>query len=42
MEPDRFYSKGKNNPYKDRILRGWPWATVVNGQVVTLEGKLII
>ncbi len=42
VEPNQFYSKGKNNPYKGRILRGWPWATIVDGQVVALEGKLVI
>ncbi|MGI5920243.1 MAG: dihydroorotase [Syntrophomonadaceae bacterium] len=29
-----FYSKGKNTPYEGYKLKGWPWLTIVNGQVV--------
>lgn len=42
VETSEFWSKGKNNPFKGRILRGWPWATVVGGRLVAHDGKIIV
>lgn len=42
VNPARFYSKGKNTPFKGRLLRGWPWATIVGGKLVALEGEIIM
>ncbi len=41
VDPRKFYSKGKNTPYKDMELTGWPWMTIVNGKVVFNEGMVI-
>ncbi|MDD2620016.1 MAG: dihydroorotase [Syntrophomonadaceae bacterium] len=41
VNPNDFYSKGKNTPYKNMELKAWPWMTIVNGQVVYREGKVI-
>jgi dihydroorotase len=40
VDPQRFYSKGKNNPFKGQLLRGWPCATIVKGRLVARDGKL--
>ncbi|ADI01619.1 MAG TPA: dihydroorotase [Syntrophothermus lipocalidus] len=42
VEPSRFLSKGKNNPFKGRVLKGWPWATIVRGRLVAYNGKLVV
>lgn len=36
-----FYSKGKNTPFKEMELKGWPYMTIVKGRIVAQEGKLI-
>ncbi|MGE5397683.1 MAG: dihydroorotase [Chitinophagales bacterium] len=41
VNPDEFYSKGKNNPYKGRVLTGWPVVTIVTGEIVARDGKVI-
>ncbi len=41
VDPGRFQSKGKNNPYKGRVLKGWPYATLVGGKVVAQKGNII-
>ncbi len=41
VDPQSFQSKGKNTPYKGRIFRGWPYATIVNGRVIAQEGNII-
>lgn len=41
VDPARFYSKGKNTPYKGRQYKGWPFATIVAGQVVACEGMIL-
>lgn len=40
--PASFHSKGKNNPFKGRRLRGWPWATIVSGKIVALNGEIMV
>lgn len=37
VNPNNFYSKGKNTPYKNMELTGWPWMTIVSGKVVFSE-----
>jgi len=34
VDPSRFASKGRNNPWAGRLLRGKVMATVVGGEVV--------
>ncbi len=41
VDPQRFFSKGKNNPYKGMNLKGWPCATLVNGRVIARRGQLV-
>lgn len=41
VDPRRFYSKGKNTPYKGMQLRGWPWMTLVAGRIVFKEGSIM-
>lgn len=41
VDPDKFYSKGKNTPFKGWNLKGWPILTMVNGRVVMRDGKII-
>jgi dihydroorotase len=40
VDPLKFFSKGKNTPFKGWRLRGWPIITIVNGQIVFEEGKI--
>ncbi|NSW82261.1 MAG: dihydroorotase [Syntrophothermus sp.] len=42
VEPSQFLSKGKNNPFKGRVLKGWPWATIVRGRLVAYNGELVV
>jgi len=41
VEPEKFYSKGKNTPFKGMILRGWPCMTIVKGQIICRDGKIV-
>ncbi|MGI6550317.1 MAG: dihydroorotase [Syntrophomonadales bacterium] len=41
VDPQRFQSKGKNTPYKGRVLKGWPYATLVGGKVIAQKGNII-
>ncbi|HZJ85394.1 MAG TPA: dihydroorotase [Syntrophomonadaceae bacterium] len=41
VDISRFYSKGKNTPYKGQSLKGWPVATIVDGQIIALDGKIL-
>ncbi|OPA78487.1 dihydroorotase [Paenibacillus selenitireducens] len=34
VNPETFLSKGRNTPFTDWNLKGWPTATIVNGQLV--------
>lgn len=40
VEPAKFYSKGKNTPFKGQTLKGWPCITIVGGSVVARDGKI--
>ncbi len=41
VEPEKFYSKGKNTPFKGMVLKGWPFITIVNGKIVARMGRII-
>ncbi len=41
VDPEKFYSKGKNTPFKGMVLKGWPVMTIVNGRIVAREGKIV-
>lgn len=41
VDPDKFYSKGKNTPFKGKVLKGWPDTTIVNGKIVAREGSIV-
>lgn len=41
VAPQQFYSKGKNTPFKGMQLTGWPWATIVAGKLVYIDGRII-
>ena len=41
VDPQKFYSKGKNTPYGGRTLKGWPYMTIVNGKIVAENGIII-
>jgi dihydroorotase len=38
---EKFYSKGKNNPYSGMQLKGWPSITIVKGEIVARDGKIV-
>ncbi|RLB05132.1 MAG: dihydroorotase [Deltaproteobacteria bacterium] len=40
VDPQSFFSKGRNTPFKGWRLRGKAYATIVRGKVVMIEGKL--
>ncbi len=41
VDPEKFYSKGKNTPFKGMDLKGWPVITIVNGNIVAREGSIV-
>ena len=41
IEPQTFYSKGKNCPYVGEKLSGWPKMVLREGRVVLKDGKII-
>ena len=40
VDKNEFYSKGKNTPYHERLLSGWPMLIVVDGAVVMEDRKI--
>ena len=38
VEPDKFYSLGRNTPFRGRALTGWPVLTMVAGKMVMRDG----
>ncbi len=40
VEPERFFSKGKNTPFKGWRLKGKVFATIVSGKVVYMDGEI--
>lgn len=42
VDPERFYSKGRNTPYAGQVLRGRAVATIVAGNLVMQEGKVLV
>ena len=41
VDPEKFYSKGKNNPCAGMELKGWPYMTIVNGKIVFGQGVVL-
>lgn len=41
IDPDRFYSRGKNTPFAGRVIRGKPVMTLVGGKIVMEAGKVL-
>lgn len=41
VEPEQFYSKGKNTPFAGRVLKGWPQLVVKGGRIVLRQGRLV-
>ncbi len=41
VEPDHFYSMGKNTPFAGMTLQGWPVLTIYRGRVVMEKGRVI-
>lgn len=41
VDPASFLSKGKNTPFGGFKLKGRPWATIVEGEIVMLGGTLV-
>lgn len=41
VDPELFYSKGKNCPYDGEVLRGWPRMVFREGRVVLKDGKIV-
>ncbi len=41
VDPDRFYSKGKNTPFKGWKLKGWPVCTIVDGRIVMKDKRVL-
>ena len=42
VDPQQFYSKGRNTPLAGRVLKGWPVATLVEGRAVMRDGEVLI
>ncbi|OCA83896.1 dihydroorotase [Pseudobacillus wudalianchiensis] len=40
IDPEKFYSKGKNTPFAGWKCNGWPTATISEGKLVWQEGKV--
>jgi len=41
VDPDRFYSKGRNTPFSGQKLTGEAWGTIKGGQFLMREGELL-
>lgn len=41
VDPQTFYSRGKNTPFKGLELKGWPYMTIISGKIVAREGRLL-
>lgn len=41
VDTSKFYSKGKNTPFKGMELKGWPCLTMVNGLIVARDGLIL-
>ncbi|HQA06483.1 MAG TPA: dihydroorotase [Syntrophomonadaceae bacterium] len=41
VDPARFYSQGKNTPFKGFEYTGWPFATIVAGKIVARDGIIV-
>jgi dihydroorotase len=41
VDVNKFYSKGKNTPFKGLNLKGWPFITIRGGKVIATDGKVI-
>jgi len=41
VNSELFESKGKNTPYQDMTLQGWPVATLVDGRIVAEKGRIV-
>ncbi|MFZ4712255.1 MAG: dihydroorotase [Bacteriovoracaceae bacterium] len=39
VDPNKFLSKGKNTPFKNWKLKGWPTMTIVDGQIAWRENE---
>jgi dihydroorotase len=42
VQPEDFYSKGRNCPFAGRVLKGRAVATIISGHWVMREGKIIV
>lgn len=40
VDKNKFYSKGKNTPYHERLFSGWPMLTLVDGRIVMEDRKI--
>ncbi len=40
VDVNKFYSKGKNTPFKNKKLQGKPYMTIVNGEIKMIEGEI--
>ena len=41
VDRNTFYSKGKNTPFDGMSLTGWPCMTIVAGEIVAQDGKIL-
>ncbi len=41
VNPRKFYSRGKNTPFKGMELAGWPCMTIVAGRIVAQDGYVV-
>mgnify|MGYP001188896886 CR=1 FL=1 len=40
VDARKFYSRGKNTPFKGMELKGWPCMTIVGGRIVAKDGRV--
>ena len=41
VDPVKFYSRGKNTPFKGETLKGWPCMTILAGKIVAQNGQVL-
>jgi len=41
VDINKFYSKGKNTPFKGMELKGWPYMTILAGKIVACDGEIL-
>lgn len=41
VDPEKFYSRGRNTPFRGWKLKGWPKVTIKGGRIIMIEGRIV-